>query len=134
MPGNAAVTDTAAIIPFARPRREPEAAPNPMPDRRAAVERLRRRLPEDSLVYVTRRWFNPANEWLIVDFFHIDGHSVTCITEDVAVAIDRYDPEREVGLKLYRPGGMDPLAVLIDGTLSRVLHGAGGAVQHVVIG
>ncbi len=129
-----AFLETPKVVPFALPRR----IPAPPPDvaaygRDQAVARLRKCLPAASLVYVTRRWHHPDNDWLICDFFHIDGHFVSRITEDVALAIDRYDPEREVGVKLHRPRGSDPLTALIDGTLSRVLHGEPGAVQHVVI-
>jgi hypothetical protein len=126
---------SAVIIPFPPPRR-PAVVVQPRDDedsRHQAVERLRASLPPGSLLYVTRHWYRPENEWLVCDFFRIDGHFVDCVTADVALAIDRYDPEREVGVKLHRPRGADPLTALIDGTLSRVLHGEPGAVQHVII-
>lgn len=133
--------ESAKLIPFSILRRSP-ATPPPVPTgpgegayaRRQAVERLRRVLSPGSIVYVMKRWHHPDNDWLVCDFFRIDGHFVSCITEDIALAIDRYDPTREVGVKLHRPRGTDPLTVLIDGTLSRLLHGEPGAVQHVVIG
>ena len=138
---NAAVHASVNVIPFAPPRRAEAAAPQPIAsppispaERRDAIERLRAALPEGSIVYVTRRCYHPDNDWLICDFFRIQGHIVSCITRDVAIAIDRYDPEREVGVRLHRPRRADPLTVLIDGTLSRLLHGEPGAVQHVVIG
>jgi hypothetical protein len=102
-------------------------------DRRQAIERLRRMLPPGSIVYTVRRWFHPDNDWLVCDFFRIDAHDVTCITRDVAMALERFDPEREVGVKLIRLGGIDPLVALIDGALSRLLHGEPAVVQHAVI-
>ena len=87
-----------------------------------------------SIVYTVRRWgSHPDNEWLVQDFFRIDAHDVTCITRDVAMALERFDPAREVGVKLIRVGGMDPLVALIDGALSRLLHGEPAVVQHAVI-
>lgn len=131
--------ETATVIPFSVVRRLPKPPVPAKPatseyGRRQAVVRLRRILPPASLVYVMRRWHHPDNDWLVCDFFRIDGHFVSCITEDVALAIDRYDPAREIGVKLHRPQGSDPLTALIDGTLSRLLHGEPGVVQHVVIG
>ena len=131
---NSAVSRTATVIPFVAPRRIAAVLPrDPDEDRRLARERLQRALPPGSIVYVVRRWFNPGNDWLICDFFRIERHDVTCITRDVALAIDRFDPEREIGVKLQRRAGQDPLTALIDGVLARALHGEPGAVQHLVI-
>lgn len=131
-----AATEGATIIPFAAFHRRPvRPAPEPKSaERDEAIERLRVLLSPGSLVHVVRRWYHPDNDWLTCDFFHIDGHFVTCITRDVALAIDRYDPARECGVKLTRSRGVDPLVALIDGTLARLLHGEPGAVQHVLIG
>jgi hypothetical protein len=102
-------------------------------DRRQAIERLRRALSPGGIVYTVRRWFHPDNDWLVCDFFHINAHDVTCITQDVALALECFDPGREVGVKLDRPGRTDPLAALIDGRLSTLLYGEPGVVQHAVI-
>ncbi|CAH2599316.1 conserved protein of unknown function [Rhodovastum atsumiense] len=131
-PGN-----VVTLAAFRRPA-DPVAAEQRPPaadayDRRQAIERLRHALPPGSLVYVVRRWFHPDNDWLVCDFFRIDAHEVICITQDVALATERFDPAREVGLKLHRSQRLDPLTTLIDGTLARLLHGEPGAVQHVVI-
>ncbi|HEX3349135.1 MAG TPA: hypothetical protein VHS58_13645 [Acetobacteraceae bacterium] len=101
--------------------------------RQDALARLRQRVRPGDILYTVLRHYNAANDWLICDFYLIDGHHVGCITTDVARALERYDPEREVGVKIARPIGRDVLCDLIDGTLSRLLFGAADEIRHQVI-
>ena len=101
--------------------------------RQDALARLRQRIRPGDIVYAVLRHYNAANDWLICDFYLIDGHHVGCITTEVARALDRYDPERETGMKIMRPSGRDVLCELIDGKLSRLLFGAADEIRHQVI-
>jgi hypothetical protein len=102
-------------------------------ERRDAVKLLQEIIHPDSIVYIVPRIDDPDSDWLIVDFFLIDGPHVVCVTTEVAHATNQYDPEREVGLKLRRPRGTNPLRTLIDGTLSRVLFSEPDRVRHQLI-
>lgn len=102
---------------------------------RRIVARLRALLRPDALLYAVRRFHDPDCDWLVCDFFRIDGPDVACLTRDVAIAIGRFDPEREVGVKLHRPfGADDPLRAAIEDRLSLALFGAPGRLSVRTIG
>jgi hypothetical protein len=100
-----------------------------------AITRLRGRVPAGTIVYVVMRDRDPDNDWMICDLYLIDGHRVTCVTDDVARVLGCFDPRFDPGIRLARaPGGDDPLRQLIDRSLSRLLFNAPGQVSHQVIG
>lgn len=92
--------------------------------KQVATARLRTLLPPGSLLYAVRRAHDDGFGWIVCDFYRIEAGDVTRLTDDVALALDCYDPRREVGVKLRRVQGHDPLAGAIDGRLSTLLHGA----------
>ena len=99
-----------------------------------AVTRLRSLLPPGSILYAVRRAHDDGFGWIVCDFYRIEGGEVTCLTEEVARALDCLDPAREIGVKLRRAQGFDPLAAAIDGRLSTLLHGAPGEIGQRMIG
>ena len=111
--------------------RRPEAVPDL---RAAALARLRAALPRGSVIYAVRRAHDPGFGWIVCDFYRIEGGEVTSLTDDVARALDCCDPAREIGVKLRRAQGSDPLAAAIEGRLSTLLHGAPGAIGQRIIG
>lgn len=111
--------------------RQSGAAPDP---KRAAVARLRELLPPGAIVYAVRRAEDADSGWIVCDFYRIEDGNVTRLTEDVAHVLDCHDPRREVGVKLRRSPGIDPLAGAIDGRLSTLLHGAPGEIGQRMIG
>jgi hypothetical protein len=120
----------ATVLHFPRTRLVP---PSGQP-RQEAIARLREALPRDSVVYAVRRAHDAEFGWIVCDFYRIDGTDVTCISKDVALALECYDPAREVGVKLRRSQGVDPLAPIIAGRLSTVLFGRPNALRHCMIG
>ena len=115
----------------ARRANQPEILPKL--ERQDALARLRRRVRPGDIIYMVLRHYSAESNWLVCDFYLIDGHNVGCITTDVARAVDRYDPAREIGMKIVRPPGRDVLRDLIDGTLSRLLFGEAEEIRHQVI-
>ncbi len=111
--------------------RRAEAAADP---KSAAVARLRAALPRGSVLYAVRRAHDPGFGWIVCDFYRIEAGEVTPLTDDIARALDCCDPAREVGVKLRRAQGADPLAGAIDGRLSTLLHGAPGEIGQRLIG
>ncbi len=106
-----------------------------VPDRRrTAIARLRALLPRGGILYAVRRAHDAGFGWIVCDFYRIEGGEVTCLTEEVARALDCLDPAREIGVKLRRAQGFDPLAAAIDGRLSTLLHGAPGEIGQRMIG
>jgi hypothetical protein len=106
----------------------------PTDERLEAVTRLSSKIERGSIIYAVLRLHDPSNDWLVCDFYLIDGYDVQCVTADVAYAIERHDPKRDVGIKLRRPKGANPLTRLIDGTLSKALFGEPGLISHQLIG
>jgi hypothetical protein len=98
-----------------------------------AVARLRRRIAPGVIIYAVLRHHSAANDWIICDFYLIDGHNVACLTEDVARAVERFDPSREVGVRLVRSPGRNVLRDVIDVGLSKLLFGVPDAIRHQVI-
>lgn len=102
-------------------------------EKQDAISRLRGHITRDFIVYAVLRFYSSENDWIVCDLYLIDGHHVMSVTDDIGRALDRHDPSREVGLKLARPRGRDPLRELIDGALSRLLFGVPDQVRHQVI-
>ena len=102
--------------------------------KQVAIARLRALLPPGSILYAVRRAHDDGFGWIVCDFYRIDTGDVTCLTEEVARALDCFDPRREVGVKLRRAQGHDPLAGAIDGRLSMLLHGEPGEIGQRMIG
>ena len=102
--------------------------------RLAAVERLRQHVQRDTILYAVRRAHDAGFGWLVVDIMLIDGRNIACITADVAMALECFDPAREVGMKLRRGATLDILGECIDGRLSTLLFGAPDLLQHAMIG
>lgn len=98
--------------------------------RQDALARLRAMLPPGSVLYAVRRAHDPGFGWIVCDFYRIAAGEVTRVTEDVALALECHDPAREIGVKLRRAQGADPLAAAIDGRLSTLLHGTPGALTQ----
>lgn len=98
--------------------------------RQDALARLRAMLPPGSVLYAVRRAHDPGFGWIVCDFYRIAADGVTRLTEEVALALECHDPAREIGVKLRRAQGVDPLAAAIDGRLSTLLHGAPGALTQ----
>lgn len=109
-----------------------EQAP-PADPRQAAIERLRRRVWPESILYAVRRAHDAGNGWIICDFYLIHEREVQCFTNDVAQALGCFDPAREIGVKLRHGVGADVLGELIDGRLSTLLFGEPGALRHAMI-
>lgn len=101
--------------------------------RYAAIERLRALLPPGAVLYAVRRAHDAQMGWIVCDFYRIENGDVACLTEDVARALDCFDPAREVGVKLRSSPGIDPLAGAIDGRLSTLLHGGPGEIGQRMI-
>ncbi len=110
------------------------AAPAAADPKLEAVARLRAVLPRGSILYAVRRAHDPDTGWIVCDFYRIEAGEVTRLTDEVARALDCFDPAREVGVKLRRAQGFDPLAGAIDGRLSTLLHGTPGAIGQRMIG
>jgi hypothetical protein len=102
-------------------------------ERKEAVTRLSTKIAPGSIVYAVLRLHDPSNDWLVCDFYLINGYDVQCVTADVAHAIERFDPQRDVGVKVRRPKGVNPLTRLIDSTLSKALFGEPGQISHQLI-
>ena len=81
-----------------------------------------------------RRAHDPGFGWIVCDFYRIEGTAAECISADVARVLECYDPAREVGVRLRRSQGVDPLAPIIAGRLSTVLFGRPGALAHCLLG
>jgi hypothetical protein len=109
-------------------------APGPEARRRAAVARLRGKLRHDDVIYAVRRAHDPQFGWIVCDLYLIGADDVDCLTSDIALALECQDPEREVGVKLRRAAGSDPLAGAISGRLSTILFGAPDVLHHRMIG
>jgi hypothetical protein len=125
-------TDSGTIVRFPR-----EAMVRPIPpgqDRQAAIARLRDKIKRDTVIYAVRRAHDAASGWIVCDFYLINGAAAERISEDVARVLECYDPKREVGVKLRRSQGVDPLVPIIAGRLSTVLFGRPGALGHCLIG
>lgn len=105
----------------------------PADPKRDALARLRAVLPRGAILYAVRRAHDPGFGWIVCDFYRIEGADVTCLTTDVAQALDCFDPAREIGVKLRRAQGAEPLAGAID-RLSTLLFGAPGALAVRMIG
>lgn len=105
-------------------------APEP---RQLALGRLRALLPPGSILYAVRRAHDDGFGWIVCDFYRIESGDVICLTEEVARALDCFDPRREVGVKLQCAQGHDPLSRAIDGRLSTLLYGAPGEIGQRVI-
>ena len=97
-----------------------------------ALARLRQRVQPGDIIYVVLRHDDPGKDWMVCDFYLIDGHHVGCITTEVGRALERFEPDR-AGIKIARPPGRDVLCDLIDGKLSRLLFGRADEVRHQVI-
>jgi hypothetical protein len=97
--------------------------------KRQAVERLRALLPGGGILYAVRRAHDPGFGWIVCDFYRIDGSDVLRVTEDVARALDCFDPAREIGVKLRSAAAGDPLAAATD-RLSTLLFGAPGRLDR----
>lgn len=110
--------------------RYPAPAADPRGD---AIARLRAALPEGAVLYAVRRAHDPGTGWIVCDFYRIEAGEVTRLSEEVALALDCHDPAREVGVKLRRVQGHDPLVAAIDGRLSTLLHGTPGAIGQRMI-
>jgi hypothetical protein len=123
VPGVEVLPRQGNVVAFSR-------APDP---KREAIARLRAALPRGCIIYAVRRAHDPGFGWIVCDFYRIEGNEVTCLTADIAHALDCFDPAREVGVKLRRARGSDPLAEAIDGRLSTLLFGAPGAITQRVI-
>lgn len=119
--GNVVFLSRRTVAPAADPKAE-------------AIARLRAALPLGSVLYAVRRAHDPGFGWIVCDFYRIEAGEVTRLTEEVARALDCFDPAREIGVKLRRAQGGDPLAGAIDGRLSTLLHGAPGAIGQRMIG
>lgn len=102
--------------------------------RHAARERLRALLTPGALVHAVLRFHDPECDWLVCDFYLIDGAEVTYLTQDVALAIEQDDPEREIGIRLHRPASGNALERAINDRLSRALFGKRGLLRHRAIG
>ena len=126
MPGPFVIERRGNVVMLAR---KPEAASL----RRAAIERLRARLPRATILYAVMRANDPGLGWLIVDMVLIDGCAVERVTPDVAQALGCFDPAREVGMKLRRGAGPDILGESV-GRLSTLLFGAPDQLRHALIG
>ena len=109
-------------------------APAAADPRRDALARLRAALPRGSVLYAVRRAHDPGCGWIVCDFYRIEAGEVTRLTEEVARALDCFDPAREIGVKLRRAQGGEPLAAASDGRLSTLLHGTPGAIGQRMIG
>lgn len=105
----------------------------PADPRQGAIERLRRRVWPESILYAVRRAHDAGFGWIVVDFYLIHERMVQCLTDDIARALGCYDASREVGVKLRYGAGADVLGEAIDGRLSMLLFGQAGALGHAVI-
>ena len=128
MPGVEVLPRAGNIVLLSRQSRS---APDP---KQAAIAALRAHLPPGGILYAVRRAQDDDAGWIVCDFYRIENGDVTCLTDDVAHALDCFDVQREIGVKLRRGRGIDPLAAAIDGRLSTLLHGGPGEIGQRMIG
>ncbi len=102
-------------------------------ERQDAMTRLRGLVVAGTIVYVVLRSRSPRNDSLVCDLYLIDGHRVTCVTEEIGRVLDCFDPREEIGVRFLQARGRDPLRDLIDGSLSRLLFGERDLVRHQMI-
>ncbi len=124
MPGAEILPIRDNVVMLSRPAADP---------RREAVAHLRAMLPRGATLYAVRRAHDPGFGWIVCDFYRIDGTDVTCVSEPVARVLECFDPAREVGVKLRRAQGGDPLALAAD-RLSVALFAAPGTLTLRQIG
>ena len=102
--------------------------------RQDAIDRLRARVRRDTIMYAVRRAHDPEFGWLVCDVYLIDGADIDCVTDDLAHALECFDPAREVGVKLRGRAGAGPLVNAIDLRLSALLFGTPNALRHCMLG